>query len=295
MDRTIWHHIRHFKSNIGETTPFSFNGRDVCLFNVSAINGAQPAGRPDHAVIVEKETNRELAHILDGHYFIYAYVANGKCYCYGSKVGYNGTWAADTIDMTVSNDLIHWSEPTPIFHYPHGHLFNTAIAFDGKRYVMLFETNDKRFIPFTFRFLESTDLVHWTLLEKPIYGDKKYVGGPSLYYFPEDGYFYVTYVNQFKNEETRAWNYDTCIARSQNLIDWEEGSRPILFPDYNHRPFPRKHPDVYEINASDAEFIENNGKVTVFYCGGNQLGIADNACAEYDGTLLQLFHLFFKR
>ncbi len=41
MDRTIWHHIRHFKNNIGETTPFSFSGRDVCLFNVSSINGAQ--------------------------------------------------------------------------------------------------------------------------------------------------------------------------------------------------------------------------------------------------------------
>ena len=107
MDRTIWHHIRHFKSNIGETTPFSFKGRDVCLFNVSSINGAQPKGKPDHAVIIDNETNRELAHILDGHYFIFAYVANGKCYCYGSNVGYDGTWAADTIDMTVSEDLVH--------------------------------------------------------------------------------------------------------------------------------------------------------------------------------------------
>jgi alpha-L-fucosidase len=159
---------------------------------------------------------------------------------------------------------------------------------------MLFETDDKRYKPFTFRFLESTDLVHWTLLDKPIYGDKKYVGGPALYYLHEDGFFYVTYVNEFINEETRAMNYDTCIARSMDLINWEEGTRPILFPDYNHRPFPRKHPAVFEINASDAEFIEKDGKVSVFYCGGNQQGVCDNATAEFNGSLLDLFHKFFK-
>ena len=294
MDRKIWHDIKHFTSQIGETTPFVFKGRDYCLYNVSAINGAQEKGKADHAVIVDSATGKEMAHILDEYYFIYAYSFGGKCYCYGSKVGNNGIWKATSIGMTASDDLVHWSEPVEIFSYPLGNIYNTAIAFDGKRHVMLFETNDKRYPPFTFRFLESTDLVHWKLLDKPIYGDKKYVGGPALYYMPQDGFFYVTYVNEFINEETRAMNYDTCIARSRDLVTWEEGIRPVLFPDYSHRPFPRKHPDVYEINASDAEFIEKEGKVTVHYCGGNQQGIADNATAEFDGTLHQLFSLFFK-
>ena len=66
MDRTIWHHIRHFKSNIGETTPFSFKGRDVCLFNVSSINGAQPKGRPDHAVIIDSRDDIKDTKHADG-------------------------------------------------------------------------------------------------------------------------------------------------------------------------------------------------------------------------------------
>lgn len=293
MDRSIWQNIRHYKHHIGETTPLIFKGKDYCLYNVSAINGAQPKGRPDHAVIVDRKTGKEVAHVLDEHYFIYAYVANGTCYCYGTYVGNNGTWQGDNIAMTCSKDLHHWSEPLQVFKYPLGRIFNTAIAFDGKRYVMLFETDDKRYKPFTFRFLESTDLVHWNLLDKPIYGDKKYVGGPALYFLPKDGFFYVTYVNEFINEETRAMNYDTCIARSKDLVTWEEGTRPILFPDYNHRPFPRKHPAVFEINASDAEFIEKDSKVSVFYCGGNQQGVCDNATAEFNGSLLDLFHKFF--
>ena len=128
------------------------------------------------------------------------------------------------------------------------------------------------------------------VLEKGWYKD---ASGPMIGTLKEDGFFYVTYVNEFVNEETRALNYDTCIARSMDLVTWEEGTRPILFPDYNHRPFPRKHPAVFEINASDAEFIEKDGKVNVFYCGGNQQGVCDNATAEFNGSLLDLFHKFF--
>ena len=294
MDRKIWKNVEHF-NGLGEATPFIFKGKKYVLHNLSPINeGDLPKGEAERAVIYEAETNRKVCEVLRDHYFISAYVANDRCFVFGSYTGnFPGHWRATKINVSWSDDLVHWSEPQCVIDYPTGCVYNTGTIFDGERYILLFETDDSRYPIFTFRFMESKDLIHWTLLDKAIYGDKKYVGGPALYYMPEDGMIYLTYVNEFVNEETRNVNYDTCIARSRNLIDWEEGDRPILFPDYDHRPQPEKHPDVYEINTSDAEFIEENGKVTVYYCGGNQLGVGDAAKAEYDGTLFQLFNEYF--
>lgn len=293
MDKKIWKNVCHF-NGVSEATPFVFKGKKYTLYNLTAIEKLLPEGEVDRAVILEEGTNNKVSEVLLDHYFISAFVANDRCYCFGSYMGdEHGTWHAHKINVVYSDDLIHWSEPLPVLDYPQGYVYNTGTVFDGERYIMLFETSDRRYPIFTFRFLESKDLIHWTLLDKEIYGDKKYVGGPALYYFPEDKNFYLTYVNEFINEETRQPNYDTCIARSKNLIDWEEGDKPILFPDYAHQPQPEEHPDVYEINASDAEFIERDGKVIVYYCGGNQMGIMDSATAEYDGTLLQLFNEFF--
>lgn len=280
---------------MGEATPFDFKGRKYLLFNLSCISCEDDHVETDRAIIKDMETGEVLCTILENHYFISAHVANGKCYCFGSYMGDNpGLWRAHRVNMICSEDLIHWSEPKCILNYEQGYVYNTATIFDGDRYLMLFETDDRRYPIFTFRFLESRDLENWTLMDKAIYGDKKYVGGPAMYYLPEDKMIYITYVNEFINEETRQPNYDTCIARTRDLIHWEEGCRPILFPDYSHQPQPEKHPEVYETNASDAEFIEKDGKVIVYYCGGNQLGVGDEASAEYEGTLVDLFHEFFK-
>ena len=65
-------------------------------------------------------------------------------------------------------------------------------------------------------------------------------------------------------------------------------------PDFNNRPDPEHFPEVYDVNASDAEFIEEDGKVKVFFIGGNQWGVSDNQVAEYNRTADQLFQEFFK-
>lgn len=294
MDKKIWKNITHYNGR-AETTPFVFKGKKYILYNLTPMDeGLLEKGEPEKAVIVEADTDKKVCEVLKNHFFISAYVANDRCYCIGSDMrDCPGQWRAHRINIIWSDDMVNWSEPKCILDYPQGCVYNTATIFDGERYVMLFETDDRRYPIFTFRFLESRDMVNWTLMDKAIYGDKKYVGGPAMYFMPEDGKFYLTYVNEFINEETRGPNYDTCIARSKDLIEWEDGNRPILFPDYNHYPQPEKHPDVYEINTSDAEFIEEDGKVIVYYCGGNQLGVMDSAMAEYEGTMFQLFNEFF--
>lgn len=276
----------------GEITPFIFKGKKRLLINYSALNGDLPKGEPDHARMVDPADNRVLSSFMEGHYFMSAFVVDGKCWCFGSEVGCRGTWKAVRINSVFSEDLIHWSQPKLVMEYPSGHVFNTAAAFDGKRYVLLYETDDPKYPKFTFKFLESPDLIHWKEVENAIYGQDKYVGGPAMYYLP-DGYFYVTYVNSFRNPENGHENWDTRIARSRDLIHWEEGSHPVISPDYSHQPDPEHHPDVFEINASDAEFLEENGKTTVYCNGGNQMGISDSAISVFNGTMQELFLRFF--
>jgi subtilisin family serine protease len=85
--------------------------------------------------------------------------------------------------------------------------------------------------------------------------------------------------------------YETNIVRSYDLKNWERGKRALLKPDFQHEVL--SHPGIYEINASDVEFIELNGKVKAYSCGGNQLGAHDWFTCEYEGTMGELFKSFF--
>ena len=86
-----------------------------------------------------------------------------------------------------------------------------------------------------------------------------------------------------------AVNYDTRLARTADYIHWEFAPQPVISPDYGHHLTLVGHPEVFEVNVSDAEFIETNGKVKIYACGGNQLGVHDYFVAESDGPLEELF------
>ncbi|NLF94119.1 MAG: hypothetical protein GX564_09550, partial [Oligosphaeraceae bacterium] len=251
------------------------------------------AGETDHSIIVDAASGKTIATVLPGHYFTSVYVHGGCCYCFAARLETPCGWRCHHIDVIQSQDLRHWSEPRPVVSCPDELLYNTAAVYDGRRHLLLYESDDAQYPKFTFKFLESADLVSWRPVEPALFGQSKYVGGPALYFLPSNGHYYLTYVNEFYNHQTGALNYNTRIARSRDLTYWEEGRRPVLEPDYEHQPDPVHHPEVYEINASDAEFVELDGKVEVYCCGGNQQGIGDAAMAEYQGTLETLLQSFF--
>ena len=287
-----WHNIVCFPEN-GEVTPFLYGGKEYLLRNCSALNDPEFKGKSDFAQIVDVENNTVTKEFFHGHYFNSLFCHNGVYHCFGALMGDSNGWKAHSIEHCFSTDLVNWSEPVCIYESENC-LFNTAVTFDGRRFVMVTESDDPRYPKFTFNFLESEDLKNWREIPGAIYGDKKYVGGPSIYYLPDDGYFYLTYVNRFTNPVTSAANYNTCIARSRDLINYEEGIRPVINPDYDHRPQPETHPDVYDINASDAEFLEINGRVKCYCSGGNKNGVGDLKCGEFYGTLAELFQRFFE-
>jgi alpha-L-fucosidase len=186
--------------------------------------------------------------------------------------------------------LITWTAPEVVIRSEGGErLFNNSVCHDGKRFVLLYETDDKRWPAFTFKYSESTDLVHWKQIPGALYGTDKYVGGPALY--SEGGWYYTLYLEALEGRK-----YETRITRSKDLLSWEDApeDRPFLSYDYEHRPDPIRFPDVREISASDAELCEFGGKTIVYFNGGDQLGVGDLQWAVFEGSHRELLESFFQ-
>ena len=283
----------------GEMTPFIFHGKEYRVINEMNKEAYKcyPAATPskgihdDHFIVYNVTEDRIMSAPLYNCYFASAFVHDDRVYCFCVDYELDRPWwHCRRILMISSDNLITWTRPIIILESePEESLFNTSIAFNGRKFVLLYETNSYR--PFTFKFAESDDLIHWTKIPDAVYGKEKYVGGPTIEYF--DDYYYVTYVNCFQNAETGKNNHDTRIARSHDLILWEDSPHSVLSPLYD---FPDKdRPELQQTNASDAEFLEKDGKVFAFWCGGNQLNVdfARNYRSVYTGTLQQLFESFF--
>ena len=64
--------------------------------------------------------------------------------------------------------------------------------------------------------------------------------------------------------------------------------------DPTHRPDPEQYPNVYDLNASDAELCAWKGKTIVYFAGGNQQGVSDLQVAEFDGSPRELLEHYFE-
>lgn len=284
----------------GEMTPFWFKGKEYRVVNRknSAAYKCYPDAMPsvgihdDHFEIYNTEEERIMSAPLYNVYFASAFVHKERVYCFCIDYELDRPWwHSRRLLMVSSDDLITWSKPVIVLETDGVEsLFNTAVVFNGQEFILLYENDDKDFRPnFTFKFARSKDLIHWEKIPGAVYGRQKYVGGPAMEYM--DGFYYVTYVNCFINPETGERNYDTRIARSKDLIDWEDSSQSVLMPLYDY-PDPER-PELQQTNASDAEFLERDGKVICYWNGGNQVNLGGSYVSEYSGTLKQLFESFF--
>ena len=290
-ENKIWTDIHYFAEG-GESTPFLFKGHEYYLLNLSPVHESMDKSIPEHAVIVDAESGKRIGgRIFENSYFISAYSdpRSGRVFCFASRV--EKGWRSHNIDLIYSEDLEHWSLPVPALENYPGLVYNTGVTFDGNRYVMLLEVRDTG-KAFGVKFLESDDLIHWKMAEgAAFYNTVSYLGAGAIYYLKEDQYYYITYLDEKVEPASGTLHYYTNIARSKDLRSWERGKSPILAPDFNHEVL--SHKGVFEINASDAEFLEVNGKVISHSCGGNQLGAHDWCRCEYNGTMHRLFSSFF--
>jgi len=281
----------------GEPTPFVFKGRLYRLENFMRSKDfpkeiPQYRFHEDGFQIRDVETDRIISIPLLNHYFATAFVWDDQVHVFCGDYGDNQPWWHIKRYVKISSaDLITWTSPETVIKADESEsLFNNSVCYDGKRFVMLIETDDPKWVKFSFKFYTSTNLIDWTLLEDALYGTEKYVGGPALYYY--DKTYYVLYVANKNNK-----GHETRIARSRDLFTWEDApeNRPFLTYDPNYITDPENYPGVMEKNASDVELCEWQGKTIINFCGGNQCGCADLKEAVFDGPPSDLLNFFFNK
>ena len=278
-----------------EVTPFVLNDRLYRVENHPRFLDFQTADptyrfHEDEVRIRDVETGALVSVPLRNHYFGEGFFYGKRLYVFAGDYGVDLPWRHHKkIDMVYSDDLIQWSDPVTVIESERDELlFNTAVCRGPDRFIMLYETNDSRWPPFTFKYCESDDLVHWRRIPNAVYGMDKYVGGPALYH--ADGWYYTLYLHSLPDGQ-----YENRITRSRDLIHWQDaaGDRAVVPVVPTHVPDPG-HPDVRELSASDAELCFWRGKTIVYFHSGNQQGVAGLEMAEFDGPPEELFAHYYE-
>jgi len=216
----------------------------------------------------EFAAGRILTEFGDGFTFGVPFVGDAQIFVYASHAVKEAE--SDDIHVFRSADRKTWDQRVAI-PGAHERLYNSSVCRAEERFVMAYETNDRAYPAFTVKFAESHDLIHWTKLpvDRAIYGTDRYTACPSIRYV--DGWFYMFYLER----PTQEWRFETYLTRSRDLLHWEQSPvNPILAPT----------PDE-DINNSDIDFTEFNGRMVIYYAWGNQRGEERLAHATFDGGL----------
>lgn len=298
--QAVWTNPIKKKERLGsplvETSPFVFKNKLYLLENNQRfwdVEGAKPGDffHDDEVRIRDLTTKKIVSVALKNHGFGTVLVWGGRVYVFAGSYGEGKPWRRMTeINMTSSSDLKNWTKPVTVLKANKNEFFfNTAVTRGKDKFILLYETNDPQWKPFTFRYQESADLKNWKEIPGALYGKDKYVGGPALYY--EGGWYYTLYL------EALPKGYDTRITRSKDLIHWEDApsDRPFITFNPAHKNIPLIRPDIAESNASDVELCYYKGKTILYFTGSDQTTAGDLQWATYAGTPRELFEYFFKK
>ncbi|HPA45484.1 MAG TPA: alpha-L-fucosidase [bacterium] len=286
-----------------EVTPFVFRDRFFLLENWQ--KHWETKGSEDGAGFQKDEVrirllNQDNPGDLDGgqivstpfigHGLGMAMVWQDQVYVFAGNWGTEKKWQIREISMVHSGDLRSWSDPVTVLRaQPDEHFFNVSVCRANDRFVMLVESDDKTWPAFTFKYFESTDLVHWKQVPDALYGCEKYVGGPALYYYGD--MFYTLYLESLGNGR-----YETRLTRSKDLIHWQDAPAECPFVTFNpeNPVHPLRPSEIREKNASDAELCEFQGTTYIFYTGGDQHVAGDLQLATYKGEPKELLEYFYQ-
>lgn len=296
-------------NNIVETTPLVFKG-ELYRFEVvrrksfTAENACADWRKLDDLPclrFVHVRTNTSLPLFAEGHTFGFAYAEGDIMYV---VTGSKPTWGSDGLVFYRSSDLISWEQYTTL-DLPGWKIFNMNIAKMNGIYTLLIEISapieEAGPKSFTFRFLQSTDLINWTLTPRDhVFQKDRYCGSPSLYAFEGDPYYYVGYLEAYPNGR-----YANSVARSKDLINWEYSPvNPVLMYDDAEdkkigspflTPADRARIDAaLNINNSDMELCEYLGRTIIYYSWGDQHGTEFLAEACYEGGMHEFLKAFFE-
>jgi len=230
------------------------------------------------------------APFADGHEF-------GSAFVHDKTVYVTGTQGRSRVNMFASQDLKQW-ETGPVIDDPRYGIFNTSICRAGQEFVLAFEIDkpaEEAGVPFTIRFAKSEDLRKWAITPPACNFTKdRYSAAPCLRW--SGGMFYLFYLEAHQGFETR-------VVRSPDLVKWEASPlNPVLRSSPEDKQFASsrltaeqkaKISTAKNINNSDLDFCEWQGRVVINYSWGNQQGIEFLAEAVYEGTIEQFLRGWF--
>lgn len=233
-----------------EVTPVVWKDR-LCL--LTSVRPASGGTREDyHLAIRDVERNEELAQFATGYGLASAFVDHDTFYVTASRFE-NDNW--NDVTLFTSTDLKTWEQQVIIKQEPNEHLFNSSLASDRGHYVLAYESNTPDYPAFTVKFAESSNLKTWTVREDAVFGTNRYTACPTIRRVGD--YYYLLYLEH----RTPRWFFETNIARSRDLVYWEQSPRnPVLSPTALDDG----------INASDLDLCQFDGKTYLYYAVGDQ-------------------------
>lgn len=264
-----------------ETTPVVL-GKRLYRFEWVREGYWDNARKANYFRFVDHETGQPTSPFADGHEF-------GSAFVEGDQVYVTGTLDRSRVNLFVSRDLKEW-ECRPVLTDGRYGIFNTSLCRTPEDYVLMFEIDrppEEAGAAFTARFMRSRDLRTWTITPPECnYARDRYTAPHCLRWF--DGWFYDFYLEAHLGYEMR-------VVRSRDLVHWQPSPRnPVLRaspedkvvvnPRLNERQRARVA-EAVNLNNSDIDFCEWQGRLVINYSWGNQQGVEHLAEAVYDGTL----------
>jgi len=277
-----------------ETTPVVFRDRLYRFEYVRQDYHANMTGA-SYFRLVDMESGEFTPAFAADHHFGSAYVDDQAAFAYGVDVQ-----GGPTIRGFRSDDLRDWSSQVA-FHEPGWSIYNNSVCKGKEGYIMAIELNgppEVVGVPFTMRFLQSEDLLKWRLTPSDrVFSKDRYTACPALRFF--DDHYYMIYL-----EARPGRTFNPYIVRSRDLVHWESSPfNPVMhFSEEEDKrianpTLTREQRDLIanavDINNSDVDLCEFDGKTIIFYSWGNQKGIEFLAEAVYDGGLKSFLCGFF--
>jgi len=298
---------KRYDTPVVECTPVIWKGR-LLVAELWQEHWDNPPGAESESYIRirDDETDEIVATTMEGYGFASAFVWNDTLYVFaGKRVASEddrGNHYSHNTYMSSTKNLKDWAEPVCVIEEDPGEMvFNQSVCHDGSRFVMAYETNQG--VPFTMKFAKSDDLVNWQKIDGAIYDENKYTACPAIRYVGE--YYYMLYLEWLKPD----WRLETCLARSKDLIDWQWAPHnPVIRPDYDHPVHPdcpKEHEhnekpgtpcpaNGKEVNTSDPDLVEWQGKTRVYFTGGCQHWGGWLQYAEFDGNMQEFFESYYQ-
>ncbi len=267
-----------------EATPIVWKARLYRFEYVRDRYKHNALGKP-YFRFVDYETGEATPPFAEGYHLGSAFAEDGVMYVYGVR-----EWGEGVVRAFWSKDLKEWQAQDALKLPPGWTIFNNSVCKDDKGYVMAIEIGDPPEVVghrFTLFFARSENLLDWKLEPlECVFTRERYSACPTIRFL--DGWYYMVYL-----ERLEQWYFAPQWVRSKDLRDWVLSPlNPMMKPGPEDKQIAnteltgeeRARIDGAEnINNSDVDFCEFDGKTVISYSWGNQRGVEFLAEAVYRG------------